>query len=169
MHDPMQRQINQDELDAFYHATGAAVWMIQYLEDVLVTLVAMKRHERDPTGPREAYDRLERERKGTLGSIYGRAKDEAIIPKEMEARFETFLEERNWLIHRSKKESSADLYNDDLRVRMIHRIIAVGEEAQDLRNMIYERMEAFVCVRGVDVASVYEVADETIRRLWGDT
>jgi hypothetical protein len=167
----MQRQINQDELDVFYHGIGAAVWMIQYLEDVLVTLVAMKRHDRDPNGPSEAYDRLERERKGTLGSIYGRAKDEGIIPKEMEARFETLLEERNWLIHRSKKESSADLYNDDLRMRMImiSRIIAVGEEAQDLRDIIYERMAAFVRARGVDVASVYEVADETMRRLRGDT
>jgi hypothetical protein len=87
----------------------------------------------------------------------------------MEARFETFLEERNWLIHRSKKESSADLYNDDLRIRMVHRIIAVGEEAQDLRDIIYERTEPFVRARGVDVASLYEVADETIRRLRGDT
>ena len=161
----MQRQINEEELDSFYRAIGAAVWHIQYFEDALVSFVVMKRHKRNPTPEREAYDRLERERKGTLGSIYGRAKDEGIIPKDMEVRFENFLYERNWLIHRSKAESSSDLYNDDLRMRMINRIISIQDESLKLKQFIFESMEAFVCVHGVDMASVYRVANEAIRKL----
>lgn len=161
----MQRQINEEELDSFYRAIGAAVWHIQYFEDALVSFVVMKRHKRNPTPEREAYDRLERERGGTLGSIYGRAKDEGIIPKEMEARFERFLAERNWLIHRSKAKSSSDLYNDDLRTRMINRIISIQDESLKLKQFIFESMEAFVRAHGVDIASVHSIANETIRKL----
>lgn len=161
----MQRQINEEELDSFYRAIGAAIWHIQYFEDALVSFVVLKRHKRNPTAERKAYDRLERERRGTLGSIYGRAKDEGIIPKEMEARFETFLNERNWLIHRSKAESSSDLYNDNLRTRMINRIIFIQEESLKLKQFIFEKMEAFVRAHGVEMASVYSGANETIRKL----
>ena len=164
----MQRQINEDELAIFYHAIGAAVWHIQYLEDALVTYVVLKRHKRKPTTESDAYDRLEQERKGPLGAIYGRAKEEGIVPKEMEKRFSTFLNERNWLIHRSKTESSADLYNDDLRTKMINRIIAVQDESVNLKQFIFESMQAFVHAQGVDMASVYMVANETIRKLKGD-
>ena len=38
----MQRQMNADELEDFYHRVGAAIWHVQYLEDVLVSFLAMK-------------------------------------------------------------------------------------------------------------------------------
>jgi hypothetical protein len=34
--------MNADELEDFYHRVGAAIWHVQYLEDVLVSFLAMK-------------------------------------------------------------------------------------------------------------------------------
>ena len=58
----VQRPIASDELNIFYNSAGEAVWQIQYLEHAIVSFVVIKRHKR----------------KGTLGSLYGRAKDEGI-------------------------------------------------------------------------------------------
>ncbi len=74
----VQRPIASDELNIFYNSAGEAVWQIQYLEHAIVSFVVIKRHKRKPSSVKEAYERLETERKGTLGSLYGRAKDEGI-------------------------------------------------------------------------------------------
>src|SRR4051794_37833119 len=38
----MQRQMNADEPEDFYKRVGAAIWHVQYLEDVLVSFLAIK-------------------------------------------------------------------------------------------------------------------------------
>ena len=75
----MQRPIVSDELNIFYNSVGEAVWQIQYLEHAIVNFVVIKRHKRKPSSVKEAHERLETERKGTLGSLYGRAKDEPVL------------------------------------------------------------------------------------------
>lgn len=163
----MQRQINEEELKEFYHDIGAAVWHIQYLEDVLVTFVVSKRHKRKPTTEDIAYERLERERKGTLGSIYGRAKDEGIIPENMKVRFATFLNERNWLIHKSRTESSTHLYNDILRNKMLDRIKSICDESIELKKILFEEFQSFLICEGCNIEKAYKLADAKIRNLKG--
>lgn len=163
----MQRQINEEELKIFYCEIGAAVWHIQYIEDVLVTFVVAKRHKRNPTTEHIAYERLERERKGTLGSIYGRAKDEGIIPKNMEARFEKFLNERNWLMHKSRTESSTHLYNDILRNKMLNRIKTICNESMKLKRLLFEEFQSFLISEGIDLDKAYKLVDENLRKLKG--
>jgi hypothetical protein len=150
----LQRQINAEELNEFYNAIGGAVWHIQYLEQALVSFVLMKRHKRKPTTIDQAYERLEKERKGTLGSLYGRAKDEGIIPEELKPRFDNFIDERNWLIHDSRTHNSDDLYNDQLRFEIISRIDAIIEESMRLTGFIFELMDIFIKSEDIDVREV---------------
>ena len=91
----VQRPIASDELNIFYNSAGEAVWQIQYLEHAIVNFVVIKRHKRKPSSVKEAHERLETERKGTLGSLYGRAKDEGIIPDNLKPRFDKLISERN--------------------------------------------------------------------------
>ena len=174
----MQRQINPAELDVFYHAIGAAVWHIQYLEDALVMFIAMKKlkakkNEAQRRGGEkisvdEARALLDRERRATLGAIYRKAKEAGIIPEEMEERFGAFLNERNWLIHRSKQENSADLYYDDLRVKVLDRISATQSESQELRDYFFRRMNEYYRDEGFDLAAAHRTADAALRKLRGE-
>ena len=134
---------------------------------MLVTFVVAKRHKRNPTTEHIAYERLERERKGTLGSIYGRAKDEGIIPENMKVRFETFLNERNWLIHKSRTESSTHLYNDILRNKMLNRIKTICNESMKLKRLLFEEFQSFLISEGIDLDKAYKLADENLRKLKG--
>ncbi|MBL1275152.1 MAG: hypothetical protein COB30_003615 [Ectothiorhodospiraceae bacterium] len=163
----MQRPINQDELSVFYNAVGEAVWQIQYLEHALVNFVVIKRHKRKPTTEKKAYERLEKERKGTLGSIYGRAKDEGIIPKALESRFDNFIEERNWLIHDSRTSNSEDLYNVTKTEIIINRIHSIIEESIELTRVVLQLLKEFMTSEGFDLEEAYKRADGYIRGLEG--
>ncbi len=163
----MQRPIDHDELSIFYKAVGEAVWQTQYLEHALVSFVVIKHHKRKPTSEEQAYARLEKERKGTLGSIYGRAKVEGIIPENLEDRFDGFISERNWLIHDSNALNSEDLYDEKKTVSIINRIQAVTDESIELTRIVLSLLEEFMKSEGFDLTEAYERADNYIRNLEG--
>ena len=66
----MSRQITSDELAELYQLIGAAIWNIQYLEDVLHTLLALTIEVRMPgrLEEEEAYKQLAKHRRANLGS-----------------------------------------------------------------------------------------------------
>jgi len=165
--DSVQRPINHDELTVFYNAVGEAVWQIQYLENTLVTFVVIKRHKRKPTTEEKSYERLEKERKGTLGSIYGRAKDEGIISKSLKPRFDKFIGERNWLIHDSRTLNSEDLYNDTKTEIIINRIHSITEESMELTRTVGQLIKQFMISEGFSLEEINKRADSYIKGLEG--
>ena len=163
----MQGPIDHDGLSLFYEAVGEAIWQTQYLEKALVNFVVIKRHKRKPVSEEQAYARLEKERKGTLGSIYGRAKDEGIIPENLEDRFDSFISERNWLIHNSNALNSEDLYNEKTTISIINRIHAITDESIELTRTLLSLLKEFMTSEGFDLTEAYERADNYIRNLEG--
>ena len=163
----MQRQINQEELTVFYHEIGAAVWLIQYLEDILVKYLVAKRLKGQPITESDASLLLEKERKRTLGAKYKSAKIEGIIPTNLEGRFDKLLEERNWLIHESWYESGSNLYNDTMRERMIYRISQIQEETVQLQQLMFNEFISFFKTAGCDVDLAFRMGKEKIRKLKG--
>jgi hypothetical protein len=161
----MQRSITPEELDTFYHAIGSAVWHIQYLEDVLVGFITLKEHKF--TNEEEAYERLEQQRKGTLGWLCKKAKEVGIIPVDLVDRLDRLLAERNWLTHNSRQACSTHLYNDHLRDALIDRIIAIMKESIDLRNLLFNDFQRFVAHHGVDLEAADRVAENNMRKLLG--
>jgi len=112
----MQRQMNADELNEFYRRVGAAIWHVQYLEDVLVSFLAMKilgpkRSGGQAISADEMNALLAQERRLTLGRLIEACTCQNIISAPLQARFETFKTDRHWLVHRSVVESGDDLYN----------------------------------------------------------
>lgn len=162
----MKRQINADELDVFYRLIGASVWHIQYLEDVLVQYLVIRDLKVNPAGSEaEAYERLAKMRRCVLGSVYKCACDSGVIPRSLQTCFERFVDERNWLIHRSRQDSSARLYDDELRRQMFTRISAIEEESVRLRRLIYDELTKFMSSEGFDLKLVEQTARENLRRL----
>ncbi|MDX8400611.1 MAG: hypothetical protein R8K20_10250 [Gallionellaceae bacterium] len=143
------------------------MWQVQYLEHALVSFVVMKRHKRNPSTEEEAYARLAKERKGTLGSIYGRAKEEGIIPDSLKPRFNKLIDERNWLIHDSRTANSEDLYDDGKTLSIISRIHNVTDESVELTKLVMKLLDSFILSENIDLNEVYKRADEYIRRLEG--
>ncbi|MCF6261695.1 MAG: hypothetical protein L3J98_16285 [Gammaproteobacteria bacterium] len=100
--------------------------------------------------------------------IYGRAKDEGIIPESLESRFDNIINERNWLIHDSQNSNSEDLYNEEQTISMINRINFITDESIELTREVLNILEEFMLSEGVDLSAAYKQADDYINSLKGN-
>lgn len=168
---PMRRQMNVDELADFYRRIGAALWHLQYLEDVLVFLAMKINHERQCAGQTvtasDAQTLLAEKRRITLGPLIEACSSRKVIRPEHQARFEAFKIERHWLVHRSMVESGDDLYDDATRNSVVSRIAAVPQEAISLKGLVVSDCESWVAAHGVDLDAVQDQAEDAMRKLKG--
>jgi hypothetical protein len=168
----MQRQMNADELDEFYRRVGAAIWHVQYLEDVLVSFLAMKilgpkRSGGQAISAAETDALLTQKRRLTLGPLIQACIGQNIITPALEPQFETFKTDRHWLVHRSVVESGDDLYNDAARDAVFRRIFSVQEEAISLKKLIGADLETWLNAQGVDVEAAAKQGEDVLRKLKG--
>jgi hypothetical protein len=164
--------MNADELDHFYRRVGAAIWHVQYLEDVLVSFLAMKILSPKRSGGQaiSAADMdalLAQKRRLTLGPLIKECIGQNIIAPALEPRFETFKTDRHWLVHRSMAESGDDLFNGSKRDAVFSRIFSVQQEATALKKLIGTALEAWLGAQGVDVKQAGEQGQAAYRKLTG--
>lgn len=168
----MQRPMTPDELDHFYRRVGAAIWHVQYLEDVLVTFLVLKilspkRSAGHATSAADADGLLTQKRRLTLGPLIQACVGQNIIPPALEPRFETFKTDRHWLVHRSMVESGDDLFNDPKREAVFRRIFSIQQEAIELKKLIVTDLEAWLGGQEVDVKQAAEQGEAAYRKLTG--
>jgi hypothetical protein len=146
---------------------GHAVWQIQVLEEtVAVHLVAV--HKADAkTARRDVETMFAKASKQTLGQLFGALRDTGKGPSDLLSRLEHFVNERNWLIHRSRHENRKDLYSDVRRPQLIARIKAVADEALALLTAFQEQTEAHLTAQGMDRASMQARIQEIYREWTG--
>ncbi|MGE0273714.1 MAG: hypothetical protein AB7M05_20995 [Alphaproteobacteria bacterium] len=142
--------LNQDRLQEFYTAVGAAVWHLQFLEDVLVTYVAARLKLGGRGAGKVGLEVLDEQRQRTLGELVRDAKSGGILVGRIEEAFEV-LAERNWLIHRSMHEVSDGLYNDSSREAAISRVRTLADKSISLKKALYADCRIWFDAQGVDV------------------
>jgi hypothetical protein len=168
----VRRQMNEHELADFYRRIGAAIWHLQYLEDILVNFLCLKTvHERRCSGDTVSMPAAEaliaEKRKLTLGPLIESCTSRKIIRPENRARFDAFKIERDWLVHRSMIESGDNLYLETKRNAVFSRVAAIQEEARSLGAVMFQDLQSWVASHGVDLDTVNNQAANAIRKLKG--
>ena len=146
---------------------GHAVWQIQVLEETTAVHLVMVHKADAKTARRDVETMFANASKQTLGQLFGAIRDTGKGPCDLLSRLEHFVDERNWLIHRSRHENRKDLYSDARRPQLIARIQAVADEALALLTAFQEQTDAHLMARGMDRAKMQAHADE-IYREWID-
>ncbi len=165
--------MNEHELAYFYRRIGAAIWHVQYLEDILVNFLCLKTvHERRCSGATismpDAEALIAEKRKLTLGPLIESCTGRKIIQPQSRTRFDAFKIERHWLVHRSMTESGDDLYLETTRDAVFSRIAAIQAEAQSLGSVMFQDLESWGASHGIDLDTVNSQAANAIRRLRGN-
>jgi hypothetical protein len=164
--------MNADALDEFYRRIGAAIWHVQYLEDLLVSFLATKilspkRSSGHTIRAEEMEELLALKRRLTLGQLIQGCIGQGIITPSLQPRFEKFKTDRHWLVHRSVFESGDDLFNESKREAVLRRIYSVQEEAIALKKVIALDMQASLAALGVDIERATEQGEAAYRKLAG--
>jgi hypothetical protein len=165
----VRRQITPDELQHLYASIGRCVWNLQYVEDALTTLIAMKVEVKSPgrVPVKEAQDFLAKHRRNTLGTSMKIVRERSVVNSELLGRLSLLKEERDWIIHRSQQTHGDRLYTDDGRREMFSRLEAFEEEALSLQKLVLAEINTFLVGHGLDVAAAERMAAQNVGRLRG--
>lgn len=164
----MNTPYSENDVDMLYRLIGQGVWLLQHLENVLSLFVALKRLQKGRDSKKiiekeACEEELEKQRKKTLGTLIESAKCEAIIPNKLLDRFDKFLVERNWLIHKCVINEFLSLRNSSDRNKLFSRIDNFSEEAKSLRNEISTLFELWYQSNGYDINTAHAVADTMLK------
>jgi len=151
-------------LNNIYAAIGAAVWHMQFMEDVLVTCVTMRTKLTRGMALRDAHQILAQERRKTLGAMLRDAEQAGILGSVVGEAFEV-LKERNWLIHRSMHEVNDHLYDDSVRDAFIERVRTLTDRSIELKSLLYQDTSAWCRAQGIDIDKLEAEALEQFRRI----
>lgn len=162
----MSPEISEDELHIFFNYIGQGIWHLQNLEDVLATYITMKHDIKAPGAVSEenAQASLQKNREG-LGTLLKTAFRHHVMPKDLEARFQTFRGERNWLVHKCAYQNRKDLYNTEKRQVLINRILNFCREAITLRQLIFADLDLFFRNQGGDFGESMRLANAELAAL----
>jgi len=105
---------------------GHTLFTVQRLESALCHYIALVLHE----SPEQATQLLEGSLKLSLGRLLRTMKQKGVVPSGFEDRLDSFLQERNWLVHRLYVENCYDLSDDGAFARLMARVDGVRKEAR---------------------------------------
>jgi len=157
--------LTAEELAELTRLIGYAVLQIQELEEILQLHLVLVHKADAKTARRDVETMFAKTAKHTLGQLLGDIREKGKSPSDLLSRLEHFVDERNWLIHRSRRENPRNLRSDAKRSQVIARITAVVNEALSLMMTFQELTEAHLIALGVERATIHARAAE-IRREW---
>lgn len=163
----MHRQINPDELDDLYCLIGKCIWYVQYVEDALHTLLALRVEIKvaGVVAEEQANELLAKHRRSTLGTALRIAKEHNALPGALFNRLTKLKGERDWLVHRSQNQDGKNLYTESGRKDVLERLESLYEETKFLQLEIAEQVHAFVLSCGVKKEQIEEIANQKIAEL----
>ena len=156
-----------EDVNYLFHILGQAVWYLQHLEKVMTTFNAFKilqrkRNKGIKVSKKAGQKVLEKQRGQTLGPLIGTAKREKTIPKNLMNRFDGFLGERNWIIHKCVINEYLSLRNVNSKKQLFKRIEAFVDEAIILRREIHNLIESWYVDSGYDLNYAYSLAEKML-------
>lgn len=161
-----------DALDPFtdlHYRIGLAVWRIQAFEFVLVRCIALVLKMPESRAADEIAAVVEKLEKRTLGALFEelkKAKSSTAV-SSFEQRVDRFLDERNWLVHRSWRENHVGLHPQK-HAALMERIDAITHEASALQRYFGEIAEGWMREQGYTTEEIDAATVEKLRE-WCDS
>lgn len=161
------RRVAQAELlSELLQHVGYAFWQLSECEDTVAHLVTIRLRATVGMGEEQGEALLAAAQRRTFGSLLRELRETQVLAPELERRMLALLEERNWLVHRSKRESRGVLHRGAAFDRLVSRLQSIAEEATAVNALLAAALEAYVVQAGVDPAFIDREA-ERLARSWG--
>lgn len=157
------RAVLADRLDRITQAVGFTLWQIQELEGVVATYLVLVTKARPGMSEAEARQQLLDAKAKTLGNTI-RLCVEAGLFESLQGRFKALLNERNWLVHRSRADSRAAVHGDVSMSALLARLEAIADAATELLHEVSALAEEFTHVRGDNAAEINRKAQQILEQ-----
>lgn len=101
----------------------------------------------------------------TFGATIGQLETAGLLSGELGQRFQRMLGDRNWLVHSSRADSRAAVYDNSALGALLLRLDRIAEEALALLRELGSRVEKHVMAHGVTKQQIDEGA-ATLLNTW---
>jgi hypothetical protein len=153
-------------LDRVTSAIGFALWQLQELEWAIAHYVVIRLHAKRGLSPKSGCKTLEEVGKRTFGSLLNELSAAGALEPKLVERLKATLHERNWLVHRSRREDRGVLNSEERCATLVAKLKCIAKEALALLRQVLELAEQQVVQSGVSEEAIDR---ETARLLaeWG--
>lgn len=142
---------NQNEI-TLYCFVGEALWRIQVVEQALSHSITLKVN---PAATKERADEfLKRHQNYTLGTAIKVAIKEKLYDSSLQDELNTFLDQRNWLVHKAMAESRHGLNWENKKEELFQKIKSISDRAESIRREIEYDMINFCSSKGKDMSKI---------------
>lgn len=144
------------DITSLYCLIGEAVCMIQHLEGALSVSITLKKDIQSPgrISKKNADDFLQENLSFTLGKAIKLSKKNGLYSDILYNELDSFLDERNWLVHKFLQQHLDDIHVISKRDRLFHRIKTISNNAKMLKEIIEADLIEFSESVGVDMTKV---------------
>ena len=165
--DDLELRLDQaGALAALLQRVGYALWQIAECEDTVAHYVVLRLHATRGMGEQAGMALLASAQGRTFGNLLSELRNRGVLEGDLEARIAQLVEDRNWLVHRAKRENRGILNDSAAYDALVERLTALADEATDLHTIMASRLEAFAIEAGVDPTQIDREA-AALRKAWG--
>lgn len=154
---------NDDEI-SLYTSLGEALLKTQVVEQALSHLITLKMN---PDETKERADEfLQQKQRYTLGQAIKLAIKEELYGPSLKGELDTFLEQRNWLIHKVICGNEEDFNSGIISKKLLDKIHSISDKAAIIHRKIEHEIIDFCTYKGKDMSEIkalLEMQDKGIR------
>jgi hypothetical protein len=151
-----KKPASKDEIDLFCFM-GEALCKTQILEQALSHSITLKMNSE--VSRTEADEKLTKTQTYTLGKAIKLAEKENLLPLSLQANLYSFLDQRNWLVHKAMFEGRKDSHIAVTNL-LFGRIKGISTAAENLQSEIELDLIKFCKSKGRDMSKVVAKINE---------
>ncbi len=138
-----------ERLSTITQRIGFALWQLQELEWTIANYLVVRLHAKRGMGVQAGDELLRKVGERPFGSLLKEFSKSGILDPTLTERLITIRDARNWLVHRSRRESRGILGSHSKAESFIKRVDMISEEALVLLKQIGALMEKWIIGSGV--------------------
>jgi uncharacterized protein YutE (UPF0331/DUF86 family) len=162
----MDRLAKAERLAALLQKVGFAVWQLAEVEDLVANYVVLRLQATQGMGEEAARPLFETAGKKTFGQLLKKLRDAGVLDQELVGDLERLVDERNWVVHRAKRENRGVLDNPSGYAALQRRLDALADDALQMQKRLAGDVESYVRTAGVP-AEVIDAEAARLQRAWG--
>ena len=160
------RLVKADRFAAIMQQIGFAIWQLQELEWATAHYLTLRFRAKRGIGQEAGTALLEAAGRRTFGSLLKELSQSGILAPELAERLNAALDDRNWLVHRSRRENRGVLNSDEQCAILIAKLERISDGALSLLKEVGQLIERYALDSGVSKELVDREAERLLTQ-WG--
>jgi hypothetical protein len=153
-------------LASLMQSVGSALWGLQELETTVAAYLVMRVHAHRGIGAAQGNALLKQAEGRTLGALVKELAKSGVIDDRLSIDLQEMLEQRNWLVHRARRESRGILTNAKRLAEMLSRLESLADRSLAIMKSLAADLERYVIEAGIDRVVIEREADRLAQE-WG--